>query len=987
MKNRFLFGLFLLCVLCHSANTWAQKKYQDVKDVTSALLKAEKDSQRLRTGDPKADSVGIKGKTMTIFCNDNTAYLSFREENVQRIYSDLKQKLPPAYQKYKIQIWTDGRPIERHVPAYYRTGKDKALKWAPRVDVPLKINADRPYGIKAGMQDRHIALWQSHGWYYEQKLDRWEWQRGRLMQTVEDLYTQSYVLPFLVPMLENAGANVLLPRERDTNRQEYILDNDEAPGYAETAGQKPWETGNGAGFAHKQSAYRDFQNPFLDGTFRQAETQVKGPESVAEWKSVIKERGEYAVYVSYKTVRKSSRDALYTVHHAGGETHFRINQQMAGGTWVYLGTFLFTEGQTARVTLSNLSEKAGQVVTADAVKIGGGMGNIERAGLLSGYPRFTEGARYWLQWAGAPDSVYSMKHGEDDYTDDYVSRPRWVNWMAGGSATLPKRKGLNVPIDLSLAFHTDAGVTKDDGIIGTLLIHKTIVEGRDKYANGASRYLAAELADLVQTQIVNDVRTLCAPEWSRRGKWNSSYAEARVPEVPAILLELLSHQNFADMRYGLDPRFRFIVSRAIYKGMLKFLCSQRGSEYVVQPLPVGNMRVNLSEGNTATLEWQSVADSLEPTATPHSYMVYTRIDEAGWDNGQLVTEPSYKTTLQAGHIYSWKVAAVNDGGCSFDSEILSAGVAAEPRKDVGTVLVVNGFDRVSAPADFDISLEDGMQLAGFRDDYDHGVPYLRDISYIGQQKEFRRSIPWMDDDASGFGDSYANQEDRVIAGNTFDYPFFHGQALMALGCSFTSCSNESVEAGEVNLMDFPMVDLILGKQCQTKMGNGKTFPLQFKTFSPTMQQRITQYLQQKGGRFFVSGAYVGTDLWDNPLVLPTDSDKKFAQEVLKFKWRANQAARGGGIKQVRSEFAPAGGHYNYSDTLNAQCYVVESPDAIEPASSNAHTVFRYAQNNLSAAVAYRGEKYSTFVMGVPFEAVTDVQKRRELMQTILQCLF
>ncbi|HBX21035.1 MAG TPA: hypothetical protein DEF88_11365, partial [Porphyromonadaceae bacterium] len=65
----------------------------------------------------------------------------------------------------------------------------------------------------------------SHGWYYEQKLSRWEWQRARIFQTVEDLYTQSYVVPFLVPMLENAGANVLLPRERDYNTHEIIIDN------------------------------------------------------------------------------------------------------------------------------------------------------------------------------------------------------------------------------------------------------------------------------------------------------------------------------------------------------------------------------------------------------------------------------------------------------------------------------------------------------------------------------------------------------------------------------------------------------------------------------------------------------------------------------------------------------------------------------------------------------------------------------------------
>lgn len=30
-------------------------------------------------------------------------------------------------------------------------------------------------------------------------------------------------------------------------------------------------------------------------------------------------------------------------------------------------------------------------------------------------------------------------------------------------------------------------------------------------------------------------------------------------------------------------------------------------------------------------------------------------------------------------------------------------------------------------------------------------------------KEFRRQIPWMDDDASGFGDSYGTHETMVIA--------------------------------------------------------------------------------------------------------------------------------------------------------------------------------------------------------------------------------
>ena len=48
----------------------------------------------------------------------------------------------------------------------------------------------------------------------------------RLFCTTEDLFTQSFIIPYLIPMLENAGANVFTPRERDTQKQEVIVDND-----------------------------------------------------------------------------------------------------------------------------------------------------------------------------------------------------------------------------------------------------------------------------------------------------------------------------------------------------------------------------------------------------------------------------------------------------------------------------------------------------------------------------------------------------------------------------------------------------------------------------------------------------------------------------------------------------------------------------------------------------------------------------------------
>lgn len=1015
--------LFLLCLLATSLlpqTGGAQELPTETRQEIGRLLDATA-RKEISVGRIKIDSVAVEGNTLQLFANMNCAYIPFREDNVANIYKGVSSLLPTEFAKYNLQIRTNNHTIEELIPQALRSKKDKKAKtFNPTITKPLVTEVSAPYAPTNGLQNRHIALWQSHGYYYEPKLTRWEWQRARIFQTVEDLYTQSYVLPFLVPMLENAGAYVLMPRERDTRTEEIIIDNDGCLNnpsiYTEKIADKVWMQGKGNGFAHLRNQYIDFENPFNEGTFRTIETIKKGKESTAEWIPEIPETGQYAVYVSYRTLPNSTDDALYTVYHKGGVTQYKVNQQMGGGTWIYLGTFGFNAGKSdeCKVTLSNLSSKAGQVVTADAVKIGGGMGNIARCissegatenlkssdtqnlkgegsaanssfsilhssfkPEVSGYPRFCEGARYWLQWAGMPDSIYSDSRGKNDYTDDYKSRGIWVNYLAGGSSVNPTEKGLNIPVNMAFAFHSDAGTTLNDSIIGTLGIYYTDAYNK-VFSNGASRYLSHELTDLIQSNIVRDIRTQYEPDWTRRGMWNQSYYEARVPRVPTMLLELLSHQNFADMRYGLDPRFRFTVSRAIYKGMLQFLCSQYKMEYVVQPLPVDHMALRIINENEVELTWQPVADPLEPTATAEKYIVYTRIDDGDFDNGVLVDKNSYRAPLPAGVVCSYKVVAVNKGGKSFPSEILSAGRAFNTK---GTVLVINGFNRISAPADFTAAAPADTLLAGFLDDLDHGVPYIKDISYIGKMKEYRRSIPWMDDDASGFGDSYGNYETQVIAGNTFDYPAVHGSAILKAGYSFVSSSDEVIEKGQISLNDYKYVDLILGKECQTKMGRGGITPLEFKTFTKPMQDAITAYCNQ-GGNIFVSGAFVGTDLWDNRLAKAEEADKKFATEILKYKWRVGEAAIMGKVKSVTSPFAALTGNYSYYNELNPNSYIVEAPDAIEPATKDAYTIMRYSENNLSAGVAYKGA-YKTCVLGFPFESVRTDSERDALMKAVL----
>ena len=192
-------------------------------------------------------------------------------------------------------------------------------------------------------------------------------------------------------MVENAGAYVMLPRERDTNRNEVIVDNDtndegriySQPYYREKSGATHWSTGELEGFIYDLPDFRDTENPFENGTYRQTTTQKGGTPSVAAWYADIPEDGEYAVYVSYKTLPNSTADAHYTVNYSGGSKEFTVNQQMGGGTWIYLGTFPLESGYSDTepvVTLTNETDGTpGTIVTADAVKIGGGMGNIARS--------------------------------------------------------------------------------------------------------------------------------------------------------------------------------------------------------------------------------------------------------------------------------------------------------------------------------------------------------------------------------------------------------------------------------------------------------------------------------------------------------------------------------------------------------------------------------------------------------------------------------
>lgn len=291
---------------------------------------------------------------------------------------------------------------------------------------------------------------------------------------------------------------------------------------------------------------------------------------------------------------------------------------------------------------------------------------------------------------------------------------------------------------------------------------------------------------------------------------------------------------------------------------------------------------------------------------------------------------------------------------SFPSEILAL---REGLTGHEPVLIVNDFTRVSGPARFSY---DGS--AGFNAEEDFGVPYIKDISFIGYQNEFRRNS------GEAFGRSNGNFASQVIAGNTFDYPYIHGEAIAQTGRGFVSASVGAVLAGDVRLLDYKIVDLILGKQKTTVTGNGNT-GFRFTAFPDKLQKDLTEFTHH-GGDLMVSGAYVLSDLYD---YRSPSGSTDFARNVLGItRGEGSRSLTGSVNTNSAGKASFSGKNYSYSNNLNENQYIVENPDILAPSGSMDADVFMtFSDTALPAGFVTKKGKSRGVVMSVPFESLRE----------------
>jgi uncharacterized lipoprotein YddW (UPF0748 family) len=516
--------------------------------------------------------------------------------------------------------------------------------------LPVPVQG-QPQGALSGK-----AVWLSsgHGWYWSETLGRWTTQRGNNYGLVEDLSNAEAVNYYLLRYLWNAGADVWLVRDWSMNEHEIIVDNDDgAPAYTQTGS---WLVSSTPGYE--------------GGTYHWAST-FDSLTSTATWTPELPEAGQYAVWAWYRHGLNRSVDARYEIHHAGGISQVSISQESHGMTWRYLGEYYFEAGTAGHVTLLNQSNDIAQVVVADAIRFGGGLGTYAEPGGTSGQPRWEEAAKYWARYQGAPEEIS---------TSDVTVRPLYAEWEAA------KGEPGEAEDAVYISWHTNAG-----GGTGTeSYIHST------EPTTGS-----IELQDWVHAELIKDLRLAWDPDWVNRGQKAADFGELReLSTIPGVLLEVAFHDSedpgdADDLR---EPLFRQIAARAVYQGIAKYHAARDGTTVALLPEPPERLLVRNSGPGQVTISWKPppCCDGIAGDAAT-SYQVYHSTNGRAFDDGLATANTSTTISgLAAGSLHFFRVTAVNAGGESFPTPVVAVRTALEGTP--APFLIVDGFDRLDQAA-------------------------------------------------------------------------------------------------------------------------------------------------------------------------------------------------------------------------------------------------------------------------------------------------
>jgi len=777
----------------------------------------------------------------------------------------------------------------------------------------------RPSSLAEGfLNGKAIYLGAGNGWYWNGDSDEWLTQISIWEELVSDFNSAEVVNQYLLPYLTNAGADVWSVRERDLNTQEIIVTMD-APGYSQTGEwMEPTQPVTGSSLIF----------PWRYAPISETVT------ASATWFFTPTETVRSSVYVWYADGQDRAPDARYRIEHAGGSSERQVDQTVHGLTWRYLGDYPFYANQPASVTLENVSAVPGRIVSAGAVRIGGGMGSELGGGDLpstnsSGRPRWEEGARYWVKFQGAPPSVYNPSI--NDLFDDVLARPRYAEWEKAADEDA-----------IFISWHTNGSLNHES-------------RGTESYIyDGTYGGIWTPGSDLLQyflhRTLVDDIRAGWNPDWADGGMLADNFGEVRLLEtMPGVIMEIAHHDVPEEAKALLDPRFAQLSARAIYRGIVRYFAHRDGVSPVYLPEPPAGLAVRNSGSGEVTLTWlPSPTDGDGPLGDEAtSYRVYTSSDGFAWHEGTTVSGTSYVATgLASGQLLFVRVTGINSGGESLPSPTLGARAAGEGRPPV---LLVEAFGRNDRS--FTTWQDDGVTI----EDTDETGPSRRLFA------------------------------DRT---NRRDYTIQHGTAISR---SFDSATRNMLHAADdktpppLDLNRYAIVDWMSGEESSPE----EPIPTGVEDIALSeAEQELLAAFMVRGGSLFISGSEIGLDL------VLRDKGPSFYREVLNAYYQGSNAFRQNTLPYPNTVLPAPGGLFAGLDGFRFDDGTHGTYDANRvdyflplPEDSRSQSTLLYQAGIGHAGLSWDSDGCSRLIyFAIPFETIYPAEIRQAVMSQVMDYL-
>jgi len=817
-------------------------------------------------------------------------------------------------------------------------------------------NTGRPAGALTG---KTVVLNQAHGWLDDDRgattagyPNRWRVQRTKIFDTLEDYSCPELLNLYVIPALHNVGAKVHTVREPDLQTNMVIVDNTTAaPRYEEVG---TWGTSSATrGWVPPTLPISGANtDPFANASATRFTTVVSGaPTATATFNPNIPAAGFYNVYVTHSSGTNRPTAGHIQVHHSGGVTDYYVDQTKDGATWLLLGNFYFESGTAGKVVVLNDGAGAdvGKAVIADAVRFGGGMGDVaRRIHGVSGKPRWQEECINYLQYIGGwatgsnlrPDitQINTNNTGNPYFSDEefgWSRRPRYASW----ELTRDSESASNFAY---VGWHTNAA---GSGCAGA----GTTDSGSGARGTAAFRDVDADatafteaLTEACQAAVVDNLKKTYNADWRERSTRivaSNSYGECsqgNLGSVPGFFFEGLFADEEDDNLPWRDPKFRATVARGIVQGLITYW---GGTTF--PPESPTHLRVRNQGSNQVKLDW--TAGPVRTPTMPYgsaatSYLVYRSTNGFGFDNGTPAASNTLTVSVTPGQVVYFRVAAVNSAGVSFPTETLAV---RAPAAGLPSLLVVNGSDRTDGNLPSRVA---SSGVGGCSGSFPNTVR-------TGDWRTFQR----------------------------FNYIIQHATAIGAANVAFDSCANECIENGQVSLGSYSIVDWIGGQEAEAYTYD----PEDNTAIKPAAQTAIQNYLAA-GGKLFMSTAELA---WDFDRASQPAGEVAFMTNYMKARYSADSSNTFTAQGAAGSIFA---GVASFTfDNGTGGTYEVRFPDVLTATGGSSAALNYVGGTGGVAAIQYTGNfgvgttPGKLVYMGFPFETIINQTTRNTVMANIL----